>query len=90
MKFALVALLVFAAYAQARVLEELPITSAYNYLEKSVALADQRRAFEEELVKQRVVGGAAAGLGQIPWQVRKKIKHRFNKLGYILLKLVTN
>lgn len=72
MKFTLVALLVLAAYAQARVFEELPFTTAYNYLEKSVALADQRRAFEEDLVKQqRVVGGAAAALGQIPWQVRK-------------------
>lgn len=71
MKFTLVALLVLAAYAQARVWEELPITSAYNYLEKSVAYADQRRAFEENLKQQRVVGGDAAALGQIPWQVRK-------------------
>lgn len=85
MKFTLVALLVLAAYAQARVLEEQPITSAYNYLAKSVALADQRRKVEEEIVRQqRVIGGSPAALGQFPWQVRKAnlvdfFKHEANE-----------
>lgn len=73
MKFAIVTLLVLSAYAQARSFEpEGALTSAYGYLEKSVIYAEERRKAEEEYVtKQRIIGGSAAVLGQFPYQVSK-------------------
>lgn len=73
MKFTIVTLLVVSAYAQGRSIEpEGALTSAYGYLEKSVIYAEARRKAEEEYVNnQRIIGGSAAVLEQFPYQVSK-------------------
>lgn len=73
MKFTIVSLLVVSVYAQAKSFEPKgALTSAYGYLERSVVYAEERRKAEEEYVtNQRIIGGNAAVLGQFPYQVSR-------------------
>lgn len=71
MKFTVLTLLVVAACAQASSIGAKDVlTSAYGYLERSLVYAEEKRKAEEEyLVNQRIIGGVPAALGQYPWQV---------------------
>ncbi|XP_049875185.1 brachyurin-like [Pectinophora gossypiella] len=58
--------LALAALAKAT---ELPSNTVYGYLEKSIPAAEKiRKAEEEYLSQQRIIGGVPAAAGQYPWQ----------------------
>lgn len=79
MKITILTLLVVAACAQTSPVEvDEVLTSAYGYLERSLIYAEgKRKAEEESLANQRIVGGVPAALGQYPWQV-SIIKNHLN------------
>lgn len=89
MKFTLLILLVVAACAQASPVEvDEVLTSTYGYLERSLEYAEQKRKAEEEfLVNQRIIGGVPAALGQYPWQV--SIVKQTKTANYFNLEILT-